>query len=128
MNLKTVLFNLSFKDLIYCDEEEVEKILKIRNEDNVRKNMFTKKIICLEEHQQWLQNLKNKSDHKFYGIDDRDLFLSTDKPFCRYIKTYNKDDNSFTNHIEYCGINKNGEQKLYGKSFIHFESFSCQMP
>ncbi len=64
-----------------------------------------------------------KSDHKFYGIVDRDLFLSTDKPFCRYIKTYNKDDNSFTNHIEYCGINKNGEKKLYGKSFIHFESF-----
>ena len=68
MNLKTVLFNLSFKDLIYCDEEEVEKILKIRNEDSVRKNMFTKKIICIEEHQLWLQNLKNKSDHKFYCI------------------------------------------------------------
>ena len=68
MNLKNILLNLTFKDIISCNKEDVERILKIRNEDSVRKNMFTKRIISLDEHEQWFEDLKNKNDYKFYCI------------------------------------------------------------
>ena len=75
MNLKNVLLNLSFKNLIYCDDKEVGQILKMRNENYIRKNMFTKKIISLEQHHLWFQSLKNKNNHKFYCIYYKDKII-----------------------------------------------------
>lgn len=68
MNLKTKYDNISFEDITSCDELGVLKILDIRNEDSIRKNMFTKNIITKEEHMKWLYNLKNTNKNKIYCI------------------------------------------------------------
>ena len=43
MNLKTILDNLNFENIIFSSNDELKKIREIRNEANIRKNMITKK-------------------------------------------------------------------------------------
>ena len=43
MNLKTILDNLNFENIIFSSNDELKKIREIRNEANIRKNMIIKK-------------------------------------------------------------------------------------
>ncbi|MEW5919763.1 MAG: UDP-4-amino-4,6-dideoxy-N-acetyl-beta-L-altrosamine N-acetyltransferase [Bacillota bacterium] len=47
------------------NENDLEMILRWRNSERVRANMFTDHIITIDEHRQWFQNLKEKDNDVF---------------------------------------------------------------
>ena len=68
MNLKTKFDSISFEDITLCKKSEALEILNIRNEDSIRKNMFTKNVITKDQHMNWLNDLKNTNKNKIYCI------------------------------------------------------------
>jgi|TARA_B100000795_G_scaffold194739_1_gene148991 UDP-4-amino-4,6-dideoxy-N-acetyl-beta-L-altrosamine N-acetyltransferase len=68
MNLKTKFDSISFEDITLCKKSEALEILNIRNEDSIRKNMFTKNLITKDQHMNWLNDLKNTNKNKIYCI------------------------------------------------------------
>ena len=61
MKLENIKSEIQFKSFKNCKENETNKILLIRNEKEIRDNMFTNKIISQEEHYKWLLKIKNES-------------------------------------------------------------------
>jgi len=68
MNLTNIINKLRIKYISELNRKELSKILEIRNEDNVRKNMFSKHLITQEEHTIWSENQKNSKHDFFYGV------------------------------------------------------------
>ena len=55
-----------FKPVFECSRDQLVKMLEIRNESNIRNNMFNSKIINLDEHIAWSQKIKlDKKDFYF---------------------------------------------------------------
>ena len=60
------------KNIINCSSEESKKIRKIRNEENIRKNMYTEHEITLTEHINYINKLKtDKKQIVFCVLKDR---------------------------------------------------------
>ena len=68
MNLKNILNKLEFKHISELNNMELSKILMIRNENNIRKNMVSKHLITQKEHAIWLDNIKNSKKNFFYAV------------------------------------------------------------
>ena len=86
MNLKTILDNLNFENIIFSSNDELKKIREIRNEANIRKNMITKKKILLEEHMAWFKKIKLLKTNSFYMIKYKNNIVGG-----LGLNTYNKD-------------------------------------
>lgn len=62
MNLKTIYNNINLKLLEINDQKFIDKLLLIRNEDNVRNFMFDNQMIDKDHHTKWIKNkIKNRS-------------------------------------------------------------------
>lgn len=59
---------LDLVDITTLDEDQVLKVLDIRNEPLVRKNMYTDHIIGKDEHLGWVGRLKNSPSVKFFAV------------------------------------------------------------
>lgn len=57
-----------FKNYINLTDEEKISILKIRNADVIRKNMYNPDVIPLEDHLNWISNLDNRKDCIYWAI------------------------------------------------------------
>ena len=68
MKLKNILDNLYFKNIKLCSNDEVNDILKIRNESNIRINSVSKNKITIKEHTSWINKIKNSKINNFYAI------------------------------------------------------------
>ena len=67
MNLKKIYKMIFFKPVFECTPDQLVKMLKIRNETNIRNNMFNPKVIQLDEHIAWSKKIK---------IDKKDFYLT----------------------------------------------------
>ena len=63
-----IKLNLYFKSFTKLTHEEKLKVLELRNYDYVRKNMYNNSIISKEEHFNFINNLKNRSDCIYWAI------------------------------------------------------------
>lgn len=69
MILSDIVINLHFRDLNNSPIAVTDRILEIRNEANVRKNMYTDHVISKLEHAEWLTALSTaKDDRKFFAV------------------------------------------------------------
>tara|TARA_X000000950_G_C13910264_1_gene658714 strand:+ start:3006 stop:3560 length:555 start_codon:yes stop_codon:yes gene_type:complete len=68
MKIRNIIREISFHNLTKCNDNEISKILEIRNEKKVRANMFTKHIITKNEHNLWFDKLKVSKKEIFFGI------------------------------------------------------------
>ncbi len=68
MNLKNILNKLELKNISDLNSSELNKILSIRNEKNIRKNMVSKNFITQEEHIIWTNSIKNSKKNFFYAV------------------------------------------------------------
>lgn len=68
MKLKNILDNLYFKNIKLCSNDEINDILKIRNENNIRRNSVSKNKITMKEHISWVNKIKNSKINNFYAI------------------------------------------------------------
>ena len=61
MNLKKIYKKISISKLISIkkDETNLDQMLKLRNQNYIRKNMYNSHIIKYEEHYNWLKNFIN---------------------------------------------------------------------
>ena len=55
-----------FKDYKLLDEKEHIELLNLRNSDYIRESSNNKKIILLETHMKWVQNLDN--NQKYFAV------------------------------------------------------------
>ena len=75
MNLKDNYNKINFKDIKFCNYSEILSILEIRNEEKVRINMFNNKVIAIDEHLNWSNEIKNSKFKKFYIIEYYDKII-----------------------------------------------------
>lgn len=75
MNLKNLFNNIFFKPVFTCNKIELKKLLEIRNEINVRKNMFNSEIIDYKEHLKWKDCLKKSSNNFYYAILKKNIVI-----------------------------------------------------
>lgn len=68
MNLKNILNKLEFRHVSELNNAELDKILAIRNEKDIRKNMVTEHIITPKEHTKWIDSIKNSKKNFFYAV------------------------------------------------------------
>lgn len=59
---------LDFEDITQSDEETALAILRIRNEQGVRENMYTDHEIGPEEHARWIERLRGADDSVFFVV------------------------------------------------------------
>ena len=67
MNIKSIISNIKFINILKCSKQDKNYLLKIRNEDEIRIQMFNKKKININEHLKWISDLNNKKK-KMYCI------------------------------------------------------------
>jgi len=68
MDLNKILFNLKFKNITKTSNANVLELLKIRNQENIRNKMFTKKLITKHDHYLWLNKVKKNNKEDFFII------------------------------------------------------------
>lgn len=59
---------LEFKNYILLSLKEHNEVLSIRNSDHVRNNMKNKDIIDIQEHLNWIENLKKDTHNSYYAV------------------------------------------------------------
>lgn len=94
-------------NFININSSEKMEILKWRNNENTRKWMLNKNIITFEEHDNYIESLKNKKDKLCFLVKERNEYIG--------VIEFNKID--FLNKCAFFGINKNfnSEIKNIGK-------------
>lgn len=70
MNLKKIYKKISISKLISIkkDKTNLDQMLKLRNQNYIRINMYNSHIIKYEEHYNWLKNFINKEYQSIYLI------------------------------------------------------------
>lgn len=69
MNLKKIFKNTLVESIQQIDENLILKILKIRNEKNVRLNMINQEIIPLNTHRNWFKKQLEDNTKKLFSIN-----------------------------------------------------------
>jgi UDP-4-amino-4,6-dideoxy-N-acetyl-beta-L-altrosamine N-acetyltransferase len=75
MNLKNKFNNIIFENIKSSDDENKFKILEIRNEEAIRKNMFNSNLITKIEHKNWLKSIVKTTKKFFYSIKFEDKIV-----------------------------------------------------
>ena len=75
MNLENKFNNIIFENIKFLDDENKFKILEIRNEEAIRKNMFNSNLITEIKHNNWLKNIDKTSKKFFYCIKFEDKII-----------------------------------------------------
>jgi UDP-4-amino-4,6-dideoxy-N-acetyl-beta-L-altrosamine N-acetyltransferase len=75
MLLKKISDNLEFKDILACSKSDIQAVLEIRNEDEIRLNMFNSKIISIEEHLLWAKNFLKTVVNRFYCLKYKNVVI-----------------------------------------------------
>ncbi len=73
MKLEKKFKSIIFENIKYSSEEDKFKILDIRNEEKIRKQMFNNYLISKIDHKNWLKNFDVTKKNFFYCIkyDDK---------------------------------------------------------
>lgn len=72
LSLETMIQGLKFSDITLLNQEDAERVRQIRNEPDVRKNMYTNHEITPEEHAGWIAALSRADDRAFFAVTYHD--------------------------------------------------------
>jgi len=59
---------VSLRDINSCTDDQKKLVRNIRNEESVRKSMYTDHVIALEEHFSWLESLKKDNKQMVFVV------------------------------------------------------------
>jgi len=59
---------IKFENILKVNDGIKEKVRQWRNKEEIRKYMLSQHIITKEEHLNWIENLKNRNDWKFWVV------------------------------------------------------------
>jgi len=59
---------IKFENILKANDEIKEKVRRWRNKEEIRKFMLNHHIITKEEHLNWIGDLKNRNDWKFWVV------------------------------------------------------------
>ena len=65
--------DFSFKNYVNLTEAESRQILEWRNDESVRKNMYNTGIIPWENHQAFIESLKERTDRFYWQVSEGDV-------------------------------------------------------
>ena len=94
------MFKMNSYSLRQLEESDLPLILEWRNDETVRKNMYTDHIITIEEHKLWYANLNQRNDQLYFICE------CNEKP----IGVVNFVQLDLHNHCAYWGFYLGGEQ------------------
>lgn len=66
-----------FKNYINLSDDDKFKILEMRNSERIRKNMYDNKIINIQNHLQWIENLKKRKDCRYWAVYIDDILAGS---------------------------------------------------
>ena len=75
MKIKKILEALKLVNVNSCNYYQTRKLLKMRNEKDIRENMFTSHKISLKEHQKWLSKIKNDETKKNFIVFRKKIII-----------------------------------------------------
>lgn len=96
--------NITIKNFINLNDEEVEMVRRWRNHTDIRKWMYTDHEINIEEHKNFIENLKRDNRNFYY------LVYLADKP----IGVFSLNRVDWRNGNAYIGVYANPEEKTKG--------------
>lgn len=64
----TMSYTLAIKNFVSLSDDELIKILELRNSERVRNNMANSEIISLDSHLSFCRSLKNRKDIFYFGV------------------------------------------------------------
>lgn len=65
--------DFSFKNYVKLTETESRRILEWRNDESIRKNMYNTGIIPWENHQAFIEILKERTDRYYWQVSEGDV-------------------------------------------------------
>ncbi|GAB6074219.1 UDP-4-amino-4,6-dideoxy-N-acetyl-beta-L-altrosamine N-acetyltransferase [Nautilia lithotrophica] len=95
--------NVKYKKFQELSFDEIKEVLEWRNNPDIRKWMYNKEKISLEEHLKFIENLKKDSAKIYIKVDD--LGVVNFKIF---------------DHFAELGIHKNPKKKKVGRELLRF--------
>jgi UDP-4-amino-4,6-dideoxy-N-acetyl-beta-L-altrosamine N-acetyltransferase len=69
--------HLKLINLIKVTKPDQLKLLEIRNEPNIRHNMFNKKVISPKQHLEWINELSNSEINKVFCVYGNDAIIGS---------------------------------------------------
>lgn len=72
-----MMYNLEFVDILNVNDKLKYKVRCWRNKERIRKFMLTQHVISKEEHFDWIQNLMQKNDRKFWIVFANDVSIGS---------------------------------------------------
>ena len=75
MKIKKIFEELKLVNVNLCNYYQTRKLLKMRNEKDIRENMFTSHKISLQEHQKWLSKIKNDKTKKNFIVFRKKIII-----------------------------------------------------
>ena len=68
MRLMDIVNALSFKPLSELNSDEQLRILSLRNQKEIRRNMYTSHEISADEHSKWIERMKHDAVNRFFAV------------------------------------------------------------
>ncbi len=117
MNFKEFTFdNILFVNFTSIEKTEKHlQILSLRNDERIRKFMFSDKIISLEEHLEFIERLRNDDKRLYWAAYDGELLVGS----------INLIDIDYQNIRAKLGIYTNPDLKGYGSKLINALKWLC---
>lgn len=66
--MASIVFKIDLRPIGELPTDEQAKIVSIRNQPGVRKNMYNSYVISKEEHLAWLQRMSHAQDSRFFAV------------------------------------------------------------
>lgn len=80
MGLMQTVRDLELRPIVKLTREEQLRILQIRNQPEVRKNMYTSHAIGEDEHFRWIAGLEADSRTQFFAVLHDGLIYRRNQP------------------------------------------------
>lgn len=106
------LGDVTLINFVNLTKEDSEKVRNWRNHENVKRWMYHNHIITPEEHNSFIENLKNDNKNFSWLVKKKE----------EYIGVINLKRVDLVNRNAYLGIYSNPDQKLSGNGYILIES------
>ena len=68
MRLTNIVSALSFKPLSELNRDEQLRILSLRNQKEIRQNMYTSHEISEDEHFKWIERITHDAVNRFFAV------------------------------------------------------------
>lgn len=122
--------NFLLRNVCVCTSAQQNDLLQIRNKENVRRSMYTDRIITLEEHLRYVNTLRNDHSQLLYAVLSNDRSVVGALSFSQIDRLHKKCDWAFYLDEEVRGGVGSALEVFalnYVFEILEFEKLNCEI-